>query len=90
MTARCLIIERDHHMQTLINKFTQKYNNNKKDIKIARSPLRICPLGAHVDHQEGLTGMALDSTVLTWSLLLMMMAIFVFRVWTSLMRNTFM
>jgi galacturonokinase len=26
-----------------------------------RSPLRICPLGAHVDHQEGfVTGMALD------------------------------
>lgn len=29
-----------------------------------RSPLRICPLGAHVDHQDGLvTGMALDESV---------------------------
>jgi galactokinase len=29
-----------------------------------RSPLRICPLGAHVDHQHGLvTGMALDVNV---------------------------
>jgi galacturonokinase len=29
-----------------------------------RSPLRICPLGAHVDHQNGLvTGMALDVNV---------------------------
>ena len=52
-------------MQTLINKFKEKYNNvNDSDIKIAKSPLRICPLGAHVDHQEGLvTGMALDSSV---------------------------
>lgn len=29
-----------------------------------KSPLRICPLGAHVDHQDGVvTGMALDSNV---------------------------
>jgi len=35
-----------------------------KDIRAVKSPLRICPLGAHVDHQGGMvTGMALDSSV---------------------------
>lgn len=33
-------------------------------IKVVRSPLRISPLGAHVDHQDGLvTGMALDRAI---------------------------
>lgn len=51
-------------MRNLINKFKRKYKDNDGNIKIAKSPLRICPLGAHVDHQEGLvTGMALDSSV---------------------------
>jgi len=31
---------------------------------MVKSPLRVCPLGAHVDHQHGLvTGMALDAAV---------------------------
>ncbi|MFP4698568.1 MAG: galactokinase family protein, partial [Eubacteriales bacterium] len=47
-----------------MNKFTQKYNNKNINIKIAKSPLRMCPLGAHVDHQEGLvTGIAFGSSV---------------------------
>jgi galactokinase len=34
------------------------------DIRVVRSPLRVCPLGAHVDHQDGLvTGMALDQVI---------------------------
>lgn len=50
-------------MKRLIEKYNKKYKNSD-NIKIAKSPLRICPLGAHVDHQEGLvTGMALDSSV---------------------------
>ncbi|WP_018930661.1 galactokinase family protein [Gracilibacillus lacisalsi] len=49
-------------MQELVNTFKQLYG--KKAFQIVRSPLRICPLGAHVDHQDGLvTGMALDSNV---------------------------
>jgi len=37
----------------------------RADIRVARSPYRICPLGAHVDHQLGrVTGMALDRSVL--------------------------
>lgn len=51
-------------MKRLINKFKKKHENNDWDIKLAKSPLRVCPLGAHVDHQEGLvTGMALDSSI---------------------------
>jgi galactokinase len=34
------------------------------DIRVVRSPLRVSPLGAHIDHQDGLvTGMALDRAV---------------------------
>jgi galactokinase len=42
--------------------FREKFGG--KNTKIVKSPLRICPLGAHVDHQHGLvTGMALDASV---------------------------
>lgn len=35
------------------------------DIRIARAPLRICPLGAHIDHQLGVvTGMTIDQSLL--------------------------
>lgn len=35
------------------------------NVQVVYSPLRICPLGAHVDHQDGLvTGMALDRAIL--------------------------
>ncbi len=34
------------------------------DIQVVRSPLRVSPLGAHVDHQDGLvTGMTLDRAI---------------------------
>ncbi len=49
-------------MEALTAQFKERYGDN--DIRKIRSPLRICPLGAHVDHQGGLvTGMALDSAV---------------------------
>ena len=35
------------------------------DVQVAYSPLRISPLGAHVDHQDGLvTGMTIDQAIL--------------------------
>jgi len=35
------------------------------DVRVVVSPYRICPLGAHVDHQRGVvTGMALDQAIL--------------------------
>jgi len=49
-------------MKKIINIFTKKYNRNS--YKVVTSPYRICPLGAHVDHQHGLvTGMTLDHGV---------------------------
>ena len=36
-----------------------------EEVRVARSPYRVCPLGAHVDHQLGeVTGMALDRALL--------------------------
>ena len=49
-------------MQELEYKFKEEFNTD--NYKIIKSPLRICPLGAHIDHQEGLvTGMALDAYI---------------------------
>lgn len=50
-------------MIKLKSKLIESYGNDK-NIKGVISPLRICPLGAHVDHQGGIvTGFALDSSV---------------------------
>lgn len=49
-----------------MNQLTQKFAElfGAQPVGQIRSPLRICPLGAHVDHQGGLvTGMALDVNV---------------------------
>jgi galactokinase len=49
-------------MQQMRKVFLEKFGRG--NIKVVKSPLRICPLGAHVDHQHGLvTGMALDASV---------------------------
>ena len=49
-------------MQKLKDAFINKYG--LEDIRGVISPLRICPLGAHIDHQGGtVTGMALDASV---------------------------
>ena len=41
------------------------YGQPAEEIGLVRSPYRICPLGAHVDHQLGqVSGMALDRSVL--------------------------
>ena len=49
-------------MEDLSSKFQAKFGSGC--VKVVKSPLRICPLGAHVDHQHGLvTGMALQASV---------------------------
>ncbi|MDR3591498.1 MAG: galactokinase family protein [Negativicutes bacterium] len=49
-------------MKELLAKFRQRHPG--EEIRLVKSPLRICPLGAHVDHQHGLvTGMALQASV---------------------------
>mgnify|MGYP000589410906 CR=1 FL=1 len=48
----------DKNIKSFINKF------NTNDIRGVKSPLRVCPLGAHLDHQGGIVmGMALNSSV---------------------------
>lgn len=49
-------------MEELVEYFKEKYSD--ADIRAVRSPLRICPLGAHSDHQGGrVTGMTLNASV---------------------------
>ena len=48
----------------LIDAFEQAYPKIKGDLKEVFTPYRVCPIGAHVDHQYGLiTGFALDRGV---------------------------
>ncbi len=50
----------DHLRQAVVN----RYGAPAADVRVVRSPYRICPLGAHVDHQLGLvTAMAIDRAV---------------------------
>lgn len=50
-------------MKELIELFEQQYPD-KTDIRAVRSPLRICPIGAHSDFQGGrVTGMTVDASV---------------------------
>lgn len=49
-------------MKDIIQAFKKDYSET--DIRAVKSPLRICPIGAHSDHQLGkVTGMTLDSSV---------------------------
>lgn len=49
-------------MSTAIKACKNLFNN--EDIRAVRSPFRIAPLGAHLDHQGGcVTGMALDASI---------------------------
>lgn len=48
-------------MQQVIEHYKKQYTN---ECTVIKSPLRICPLGAHIDHQHGfVSGMALDSSI---------------------------
>lgn len=49
----------------LIQELKRTFGRSTKNIRIICSPYRICPLGAHVDHQLGLvTGMCIDHNIL--------------------------
>ena len=48
----------------LVDEVVDRFGRSSADIRVVYSPLRICPLGAHVDHQLGLVcGFALDQGV---------------------------
>ena len=49
----------------LIRRLRKIEHVDTDDIRLVRAPLRICPLGAHIDHQLGIvTGMTIDRSVL--------------------------
>lgn len=49
-------------MRELMRMFEEKFS--VKEVKFVKSPLYICPLGAHTDHQNGIvTGMALNISI---------------------------
>lgn len=51
----------DHLVATL----QREFGATREAARLVRAPLRICPLGAHVDHQLGLvTGMTIDESIL--------------------------
>lgn len=49
----------------LITALRRRYQGDPAAIRVVRAPLRISPLGAHIDHQLGrVTGMAVDRSIL--------------------------
>lgn len=50
-------------METLIRNFLESFLE-ENDLRAVRSPLRICPIGAHSDYQGGkVTGLTIDASV---------------------------
>ena len=48
----------------LISEMHKRFGSAPANVKVVRSPYRICPLGAHIDHQLGaVTAMAIDQAV---------------------------
>ena len=51
----------EHLRQSVV----RRYGARADEVRVVRSPYRICPLGAHIDHQLGpVTAMAIDRGVL--------------------------
>ena len=50
--------------QELVDRHRAVFGSAHKDIRVVSAPCRICPVGAHVDHQLGpVTGLALDAGI---------------------------
>lgn len=51
-------------VEQLIAEVGRRYHRARAEVRLIRSPYRVCPLGAHVDHQLGLvTGMTVDAPI---------------------------
>ena len=49
----------------LVSRLRRVFSVDPADISVVRAPLRICPLGAHIDHQQGIvTGMTITPPIL--------------------------
>ncbi len=52
-------------IEILVAHFTANYAVDPATVRVVKAPLRICPLGAHIDHQLGpVTGMTIDQSIL--------------------------
>lgn len=52
-------------VQDLVRELRRLVGQPLDEIRVVRSPLRVCPLGAHIDHQLGkVTGLTLNAAVL--------------------------
>lgn len=55
----------ENRAEVLLEKMRETYGIDSGTVSIVRAPLRICPLGAHIDHQLGVvTGMTIDRALL--------------------------
>jgi galactokinase len=60
-----MTLSTEARIEALRAELTRRTGRAERDIQVVYSPLRISPLGAHVDHQDGLvTGMTLDRVIL--------------------------
>jgi galactokinase len=58
-------LETTDRIEPLQDKLIARTGCSRDDIRVVCSPLRVCPLGAHIDHQNGLvSGMTLDQMLL--------------------------
>ena len=52
-------------IDSLIAQLTRNHNVDPATVRVAKAPLRICPLGAHIDHQLGrVTGITINQALL--------------------------
>ncbi len=59
------IISEADRIDRLVDRLQRQHNVPAVDVRVVRAPLRISPLGAHIDHQLGcVTGMTIDQSVL--------------------------
>jgi galacturonokinase len=59
------MIEDASRRQAIRDEAARRFRVKAESLRVVRSPYRICPLGAHIDHQLGpVTALALDQSVL--------------------------
>ena len=64
LPRKVLCMSDSRFLDDLRQTVVRRYGARAEEVRVVRSPYRICPLGAHIDHQLGLvTAMALDRAV---------------------------
>ena len=54
----------DHMPRQLVQDFAARYGCQAGEVRLIRSPYRICPIGAHIDHQLGtVSAIAVDKGI---------------------------